>query len=170
MADDHDLYIRSAIDDAGRAACLLTWGPIEALLPVERVLLTARELMAAAAAAETDIALIGAMRDTLGSDDATLGVFLREVRGRRPVPAGRPALRIAAVAGYRTGQPFVHIGRGSMAAELTPDIARDVAGHWTEAAVAAQIDVRLRYALGEWDRLTPQEIEDLFAMIQTVGR
>lgn len=166
MADEHVVFIRSTLDAAGRAACLLKWGPVQALLDVERVLLTARELMAAAASAETDIALITAMREDIGADDATLAVFLRAVRGRRPVPAGRPALRIAAVAGARTGQPLIHIGRGSMSGELDPDEARDMAAHWTETAVAAQIDVRLRYALGEWDHLTPDQIEQLFTMIQ----
>ena len=35
---------------------------------------------------------------------------------------------------------------------------------------AAQIDVRLRYALGEWDRLNVVEIDRLFALIQDAGR
>ncbi|WP_181786037.1 hypothetical protein [Streptomyces phytophilus] len=170
MADEHVVYIRSTVDGAGRAACLLQWGPIQALLDVDRVLLTARELMAAAAAAETDIALAAAMREDLRADDATVGVFLREIRGRRPVPEGRPALRIAAVAGTHTGLPLVHIGRGSMAGELSPDDARDMAMHWAQAAVAAQIDVRLRYALGEWDHLTPDQTDRLFAMLQAVDR
>ncbi|PZG77141.1 hypothetical protein C1I97_37170, partial [Streptomyces sp. NTH33] len=80
------------------------------------------------------------------------------------------ALRIEAVAGVTTGLPHVNIARGSMKGQLTPDEARQMAAHWTEAAVAAQIDVRLRYALGEWDHLTTDDIEQLFTILQKTHR
>jgi hypothetical protein len=170
-ADDHTCYIRSTIDpETRKGACLLRWGPITALLAPEEVLTTARDLMAAAAAAETDIALIHAFRQELGLDLNTIGHMVLNVRRHRPTPTGKPALRITAVAGAKTGRPYVHIARGSQKGELTPDEAREMAVHWTEAATAAQIDVRLRYALGEWGHLTPDQIEDLFALLQKAQR
>jgi hypothetical protein len=159
-------HIRSTIDDDGNAACLLEWGPLQALLKPPTVLATARDLMAAASAAETDIALVDALRRDLKLDDDTAGFMLTAVRSRRVPPARKPALRIAAVAGAMTRQPYVNIARGSMTGQLAPNEAREMAQHWTETAVAAQIDVRLRYALGEWDRLNAVEIEELFTLIQ----
>lgn len=170
-AEDHTCYIRSTIDpETGKAACALRWGPTTALLPPTEVLTTARDLTAAAAAAETDIALIRAFRQELGLDLNTIGHMVLAVRQHRPTPTGKPALRISAVAGAKTGRPYVHIARGSMNGELTPDEAREMALHWTETAVAAQIDVRLRYALGEWNHLTPDQIEELFALLQKAQR
>ncbi|WP_262059710.1 hypothetical protein [Streptomyces sp. STR69] len=163
-------WIESTLDDTGKAACLLKWGPIRALLMPPVVLATARDLMSAAISAETDIALIGAFREEFRADDQMLGTVLKEVRERRPVLPTPSALRIHAVAGARTGKPLVHIGRGSMRGELTPDEAREMAVHWIQTATAAQIDVRLRYALGEWGRLNVVEVEELFALIRGVGR
>jgi hypothetical protein len=170
-ADDGRVcHIRSTLDDAGKAACLMEWGPVQALLEPDVVLATARDLVAAAFAAETDIALIETFRQDVKIPDYALGQLLQSVRGRRPEPRGKVALRIAAVAGANTGLPLVHIGRGSMKGELSPDEARTMAVQWIQTAVAAQIDVRLRYALGEWDKLTASEIEDLFALVQGVAR
>lgn len=158
-------WIRSTLDDNGRAACLLEWGPLQAFLAPARVMATARDLMAAAIGAETDIAFVTALREDLQLDDDAVGFMLQAVRRRRPVPAGGAALRIAAVAGAKTNRPYVTIARGSMSGELDPDEARAMAQHWTEAAAAAAIDVRLRYALGQWDRLSTTEIEELFGLL-----
>ncbi|MGW5122991.1 hypothetical protein ACWEQ7_02820 [Streptomyces sp. NPDC004069] len=168
--DDHTCWISSAVDSEGKAACHLTWGPVQALLKPQAVMDTARDLAAAAAHAETDIALLGVLRDQLGLDIQTAGQLLLDVRARRPMPATPSALRIDAVAGAKTGRPYVRIARGSMKGQLTPAEAREMAGHWTQAAVAAQIDVRLRYALGEWDHLTPAQIDDLFQTMQELHR
>lgn len=169
--DAHTCYIRSTTDPTdGTAACLITWGPVETLLTPEVTLNTARDLMAAAAAAETDIALIGWFREELKADLITTGQMVLDIRKRRPQPEGKTALRITAVAGARTGKPLLHIARGSMKGELSPDEARAMAQHWTEAAVAAQIDARLRYALGEWDHLTPADTEQLFGILAGLQR
>lgn len=168
--DDHIVYIGSATDANGKAACLLQWGKITKLLTPETVLTTARDLMAAAAAAETDIALVDSFRATLKLDMNTIGRIVLDIRKRRPMPKGKAALRISAVAGQRTHKPYVHVGLGSLKRELDPDEAREMALHWTEAAVAAQIDVRLRYALGEWNHLNPAQIEQLFTTLQGVQR
>lgn len=64
----------------------------------------------------------------------------------------------------------MRIARGSMTGELSPTEARAMATTWIETATAAVIDVRLRYALGEWDHLTPGQIEQLFSLIQSVQR
>ncbi len=171
MADADIVIIRSTTDPAdGTAACLLIWGSVEALLTPAKTLATARDLMAAAAHAESDIAFLAMCREHLRLDDATAGALLKEIRGRRPAPPTPAALRIHAVAGHETRRPYVHIARGSMKASLAPDEARQMAVHWTEAATAAKIDVRLRYALGEWDRLTPDEIDQLFLTVQRLGR
>lgn len=163
--------IRSTTNpEDGTAACLMEWGPIHALLKPQKVLDTGRDLMAAAASAETDVALIQSLREDIDAEDDVVGIMLTAVRRRRPLPTTRVALRIEAVAGANTGLPYVHIARGSMKAALTPDEARHMAQHRTEAAVAAQIDVRLRYALGEWGRLTPTDIDQLFTLLQKAQR
>jgi hypothetical protein len=168
--DDDTVYVSSTLDDSGKAAVLMKWGRVQTVLTPEAVLATARDLMAAAANAEADIALIKTCREVLRLDDGQLGLFLRDVRTRRPLARGKTALRIEAVAGAKTGMPYVHIGRGSMKAALDPDTARTMAMHWVETAVAAHIDVRLRYALGEWDPLNAGEIEELFTLIQKAQR
>ncbi|MGW0993509.1 hypothetical protein ACWD5V_09400 [Streptomyces sp. NPDC002523] len=174
MSDDLSnavCYIRSTTDpEDGTAACLLEWGPIQALLTPDVVLTTARDLTAAAAHAETDIALIRVFRSGLTLDMTTIGHMVRDIRAERPAPTGKTALRIEAVAGAKTGRPYVHIARGSMKGQLSPDEARQMALHWIEAAVAAQIDVRLRYALGDWDHLTPADVDQLFTLLQKVQR
>lgn len=167
---DYTIYVSSTLDDNGKAAVLMQWGTLQTLLTPEVTLTTARDLMAAAAAAEADIALIRTGREVLHLTDAMLGHLLQDVRARRPRPQGKTALRIEAVAGMKTGLPYVNIGRGSMKRQMDPDTAREMASHWVQTAVAAQIDVRLRYALGEWDRLNVVEIEELFALIQQAGR
>lgn len=166
--EQHICHISSTTDRDGKAVCLLEWGPIRALVTTAVVRTTARDLMAAAISAETDIAMIEAFREDLGLDDRVLGAALASVRSRRPAPAGQSALHIAAVAGANTGKPYVNIARGSMVGQLDPDEARTMAQHWMEAATAADIDVRLRYALGEWDHLDAPAIEDLFALMQKV--
>ncbi|MFE3855287.1 hypothetical protein ACFXPN_29665 [Streptomyces griseorubiginosus] len=172
QTDEHVAYIRSTIDpDTRKAACLLRWGPVETLLTPEVTLNTARDLMAAAAHAEADIAFLAYCREQIKVDLRTAGLMLRDIRARRPAPSGKTALRIQAVAGARTGQALVHIGRGSMKGELAPDEAREMAGHWTEAAMAAQIDVRLRYVLADFSHvLTPGDIEQIFAKLQGLQR
>lgn len=169
--DDHVCSIRSTTDPRdGTAACLMQWGTITALLTPEATLTTARDLMTAATHAETDIALVKVFRTDMKADMDTVGFVLREVRAGRPPLPGKAALRISAIAGAKTGKPVVHIARGSMKGELPPGEARQMAQHWTEVAVAAQIDVRLRYALGEWSHLTPTDIEHLFDTMRKVQR
>lgn len=167
---DDTVYVQSTLDDDGKATVLMQWGKIRAALSPEVTLTTARDLMAAAANAEADIALIRTCREVLRLTDGQMALLLRDVRSRRPAPVGRAALRIEAVAGANTGLPYVHIGRGPMKRAMDPDTARTMAIHWTQTAVAAQIDVRLRYALGEWDRLDVVEIEELFTLIQKAQR
>ncbi|MEU4173260.1 hypothetical protein AB0F46_41280 [Streptomyces sp. NPDC026665] len=169
MSDPHVCQIRSTTDSDGAAACLLDWGPVRALLAPPVVLATARDLAAAAAAAELDVAMVQALQEDLGADDQMLGLLVTMVRSRRPLPTTRAALRIEPIAGARTGQPYVHIGRGSMKGELSPDEAREMANVWTQVAVAAHIDVRLRHALRQWDRPDAGELEELFTLIQQEG-
>jgi hypothetical protein len=171
VAENRVAYIRSTVDpETRKAACLLVWGPVQALLEPEVVLNTARDLMAAAAHAETDIALIRVFRSGLKLDMTTIGHMVRDIRAERPAPTGKTALRIEAVAGAKTGLPLVHVARGSMKGELSPDEARQMAGHWTEAAIASQIDVRLRYVLGDFHQLTPDDLEEVFTKLQKVQR
>jgi hypothetical protein len=167
---DYTVYVASTLDDAGKAAVLMKWGVLEAVLTPEVTLTTARDLMAAAAAAEADIALIHTGREVLQLTDPMLARLMADVRSRRPKPVGKTALRIESVAGMKTGQPYVNIGRGSMKRQMDPDTAREMANHWTQAAIASQIDVRLRYALGEWDKLNVVEIEELFTLMRDTGR
>lgn len=166
---DHTAYIRSTVDPAtGKAACFLEWGTVQSLLQPDVVLNTARDLMAAAAGAEADVALVRSLREDIHAEDDVVGGMLAAVRRRRASPPAKAALRIGAVAGAKTGRPYVHIERGSMKGELDPDDAREMALHWTQAAVAAEIDNRLRYVLG--DLLTPGDVEEIFAKLQSLQR
>ncbi|MGW1324809.1 hypothetical protein ACWD64_19980 [Streptomyces antibioticus] len=165
------IWIRStAHPETGEAACLITWGSEQTLLTPEVTLVTARELTAAAAAAETDIALVQSLRQDIRADNAVIGGMLMAVRRRRPSPAARGALRIQAVAGAKTDRPYVHIARGSKGGELAPDEAREMAGHWTEAAVAAQIDARLRHTLTGHPALLPADVDQIFQQLQSLQR
>lgn len=166
------VWIRSTIDPrTQKAACLLNWGHVtEVLLTPEVVLTTARDLMAAAAHAEADVAFLAYCRETLKVDITTAGYMLRDIRAGRPAPTGKTALRIEAVAGAKTGKALVHIARGALKGELTPDTAREMAATWTEAAMAAQIDVRLRYVLGDYPQLNPADVEEIFGKLLSVQR
>lgn len=170
MTDEDNISISSGVDpDTGKGVCHLAWGPIRRLLDPAVVLNTARDLQAAAVRAETDVALIRVLRDRINADMDTTAELLRDVRDGRPMLLGTSALRIEAVAGYITGQPQVHIGRGSMKGALTPDEARTMALHWTETALAAQIDARLRYVLGEYPQLGASDVEDIFDGLRRAG-
>lgn len=169
MTDQDDINISSAVSDAGRAACLLQWGHLQIMLDPDQVLITARDLQAAAARAETDIALIRMLKARITTDLQVVGRMLADVRSERPMLPGKPALRIEAVAGAHTGQPYVHVGRGSMAGSMSPDEARTMAMNWVETAVAAHTDARLRYVLGEYDQLTPDDIAGIFTGLRRAG-
>lgn len=166
--DDGNLWIKSG-HQAGRAVCELQYGDTHVVLSPETTLITARDLHAAAARAEDDIALIKVLTDRVKLDLRGVGLVLGDVRTRRPMLTGKPALRIEAVAGHATGQPYVHIARGSMAAALSPDQAREMAQHWTEAAVAAQHDARLRYVLGDLPHITADDLTRIFAGMLDAG-
>lgn len=167
---DRVCLIRSTLDDQGKAACLVTWGSLRSIATPAAVLGTARDLTAAAAGAEADVALISGLREDFHMQDGGVGAILNAARVRRALPPMPSFLRVHTVAGAHTGQALVHIGRGSMEGELTPDEARDMALHWTEAAVAAQLDARIRYALGEWGALDPDDVDRFFTILQGLQR
>jgi hypothetical protein len=170
VPDEERITIASAAHaETGKGVCILRWGPVHTALDPEVVLHTARDLQAAAARAETDVALITVLRDRINADESTTAAFLVDVRTHRPMLPGTPALRIEAVAGYRTGRPQVHVARGSMKGALTPDEARTMALHWTETALASQIDARLRYVLGEFPQLDVDAVDAIFAGIRNTG-
>lgn len=170
MIDEDIVRIESTIQaSTGKARCRMLWGDLDVVLEPEVALNTARDLMAAATRAETDIAIIRVLRDRVGMGTQPIGVMLRDIRIAREMPALKVALRIEAVAGASTDQPYVHIGRGSLSGSLSPDRARTMATDWIAAAVASQIDVRLRYVLGEYDQLTPDDIENVFTGIRAAA-
>lgn len=166
--DDGNIWIKSG-HQAGKAVCELQYGTTRVTLTPEVTLVTARDLHAAAARAEDDIALIKVLTDRVKLDLRAVGLVLGDVRTRRPMLTGKPALRIEAVAGHATGQPYVHIARGSMSSSLSPDDARQMALHWTEAAVAAQLDARLRYVLGDFPHITDADLDRIFAGMLDAG-
>ncbi|MFJ2774641.1 hypothetical protein [Streptomyces sp. NPDC087300] len=177
MSDDNTMYIEGAADPTnGRPVCLIRWGAVQAEIPVEQVFATARDLAAAAVAAETDKALMEELMDPkrLALDLQTAGQLLVKVRERRDsIPrqqgAARAALRIGAVYGVRTKLPLVHIARGSMNGELSPDEARQMAQDWNEAAVASVLDARFRYAMGDVG-MDHVAIEDVFKRVAALLR
>lgn len=103
------------------------------------------------------------------TDEDNVVRVVADIRVDRPMLPGRSALRIEAVAGYYTGLPQVHVARGSMKGSLTPDAARTMAVHWTETALAAQIDARLRYVLGDYPQLGASDVEDIFDGLRRAG-
>lgn len=170
MADLEVVHIASHVDKAtGKPQCIVQWGKLAAVLDPEVVLRTARDLQAAAAHAETDIAFMTVMRERVGMDLHSTASLLADIRTARPMSTGEIALRIHAVAGTATGLPYVHIHRGSRSASLSPDMARGMAMDWTETAVAAYTDARLRYVLGEYPELTPTTIDTIFAGLRAAG-
>lgn len=170
MTEQDAILISSGVDpDTGKGVCLLAWGPINRMLDPAVVLNTARDLQAAAAHAETDIALIRVLHDGMDLDMGIVASVVADIRAERPMPPGSSILRVEAVAGAITGRPYVHIGRGSMKGSLTPDEARTMALHWTETALAAQIDARLRYVLGEYPQLASGDVEDIFDGLRRAG-
>ncbi len=167
---DEDVNIYSGVDpETGAAVCILEWGTVRKALQPEIVLITARDLHAAAARAETDIALIRVLRSHVGMSWEAVGAMLRNVRSERPMLPGKPALRIEAVAGAGTGMPYVHISRGSMKGSMGPDEAREMATNWIETAVAAHTDARLRYVLGEYPQISPDDVDGIFAGLRNAG-
>jgi hypothetical protein len=170
MSADDNVNIYSGVHpDTGAAICVLEWGPVRSALEPDVVLNTVRDLQAAASRAETDIALIRVLQDRLAGNIQATAAMLRDIRAERPMLPGKTALRIEAVAGVATGLPYVHIGRGSMKGSLSPDEARDMALHWTETAVAAHNDARLRYVLGEYPQITLADVEGIFAGLRRTG-
>lgn len=170
MSDEDQINILSGVHpDTGAAICVVEWGPLHVVLDPEVVLTTARDLHAAACNAEADIAMIRVLDTQLGGNIQATAALVRAVREQRPVAPGRSALRIEAIAGVATGLPFVHIGRGSMKGSLSPDEARDMALHWTETAVAAHNDARLRYVLGEYPQLSTDDMDGIFAGLRRTG-
>lgn len=169
MTDAESILISSAVDpDTARGACLVKWGPLQVMLSPELVLNTARDLVAAASNAEADIALIGVLTHArLGTH--AIADILRSVRAERGMTPGTSALRVEAVAGANTGRAYVHIGRGSMRNSLSPDEARTMALAWTETAVAANTDARLRYVLGEYPQLSPDDVAGIFTGLRRAG-
>lgn len=175
--DEQDIISIASTSDplTGAPQCLLEWGTITKALSVQETLLTARGLMAAAIAAETDKALMEELTDSrggLGLDFQTAGQILLGVRERRGTiarPSGRAALRIEAVYGARMKLPRVYVGRGWMKTDMSPDEARQMGQHWVETAVAASVDVRVRYAMGEGG-LDIVAIDDIFKAAQELQR
>lgn len=168
MTDDDKLWIKSGYH-RGKAVCELEYGTTHVILTPETTLITARDLHAAAARAEDDIALIRVLTERVKLDLRGVGLVLGDVRTRRPMLTGKPALRIEAVAGHMTGEPYVHIARGSMGASLSPDAAREMAEHWAAAATAAHHDARLRYVLGDLPHITADDLGRIFAGMQDAG-
>jgi hypothetical protein len=154
--DDVDLeniWITSAADPTtGAPCCHVVWGEKSKLVPSERVVATARELHAAAAAAEDEVALLGSLR-LIGAEDQSLYAMLVDIRGRRAelrMPEGpKPIFRIGAFAGAKTGKPLVQIELGSQQLTISAEDARKTGSDWYTTAVASILDVRIRYVLGE---------------------
>lgn len=171
MPDVDALTIESAVHGpTGRPGCIMRWGTRSTALEIDVVTETARDLYAAASYAETDLALVRLLRDQVRMEPGAIGALLRDVRAARPARAGKVALRVEAVVGATTDLPYVHIYRGSLEASLSPEAARTMADHWTAAAVAAQLDARLRYVLGEFHQLTTSDVDAVFTALRHTGR
>ena len=98
--------------------CLMTWGPLQVPLGIDVVRNTARELLAAAAGADADEALIAEFRETLNAPDHLVGHMLsrvRERRGKNTLAPGAVALQIETGVSATRWVGFVKIRRGSNA-------------------------------------------------------
>lgn len=169
MTDAESILIRSGVDpETGAGLCFLTWGKLRVKLDPQLVLNTARDLHAAAARAESDIALFRVL-SAVPIDTHIVAGVVRDVRNERGMLPGKSALRIEAIAGLHTGLPYVHAARGSQKHRMSPDEARAMALAWTETAVAAYSDSRLRYVLGEYPQLSPADVDGIFTGLLRAG-
>jgi hypothetical protein len=155
--------------ETGKAICIIKFGHMRKMAEPDIILNTARELNAAAEAAEIDVALMKVVLDDLELPDAACAAIMSKAREARPMPGGKVALRIEAVAGYHTRKPYIHVGLGSTKGSLEPNEARQMAQHWTEAAVTSHFDARLRYVLSDFDQLTEHDIENIFQGMLKAG-
>lgn len=167
------IWIQPSQDpDTGAPVCIVSWDEKAKAISTDDAFATARDLMAAAAYAETDKALVEELTDPRGGglDLRGAGALLARVRERRvPAPGrGRPALRIEAIYGANTGAALVHVGLGSHKGELDPAEARQMAQHWTETAVAALLDARSRYVLRTEFDFDQAQTERFFDQLQAI--
>jgi hypothetical protein len=173
--DDNSLIMWEAAADptTGAPMIKMTWDHKTKAYPLDRALATARDLVAAAAAAESDKALWDTLTDTLGLDEQNTFNVVADVRRRRTAlqerTTARPFLRIGAALGYNTRRPMVAFHSGSLSDQGPPEQARDMAAAIYETAVAAAIDARTRHVLAERG-LDIVAIEDILTEVCELGR
>jgi hypothetical protein len=157
----------------GEPLVVMHWAHKVKPYPVDRVLATARDVYAAAAAAEADAAVFATATGSLGVDERTAAMLMRDVREHRTAlqerGGAKPVLRVGAVFGAKTRRALVQFHSGSLNITISASEARENATRMVEAAVAASIDVRFRYALGEVG-LDVVAIEDVFKAVRGLDR
>jgi hypothetical protein len=135
-----DIWIESlpATDGYGAGTCRITWGAWEGYVDLAAVRATARDLLTAAAWADTATAL-----GRWGLKKEMVTAMLIDIQGR---PGGRPeTLMIGPGTERKTGAGMVVLWRGEFEdaasrAGLTPDGAREMAENWLSVALAAEQD------------------------------
>lgn len=167
------MWKATADPTTGAPMIAMIWDHKTKVYPLDRALATARDLLAAAAAAEGDKAMWETLTSYLGLDENTAFNFVADVRRRRTAlqerTTARPFLRIGAVLGYNTRQPMVAFHSGSLDDQGPPEQARDMASAIYETAVAAAIDARIRHVLAE-RCLDIVAIEEILGEVCALGR
>lgn len=167
------LVWESSADSAtGAPMIAMTWEHKTRLYPIDRALATARDLFAAAAAAESDAAVFAVLTEDLDAKPDTARGALAQVRRRRTglqeSPGARPILRIGAAYNAEKRRPFVAIHSGTLDAHLSCAEARAEALKIHEGALAAVMDARTRHVLAERG-LDSDAIEAILAEVCALG-
>lgn len=177
MSDDDTEYIQwQATCDltTGAPALVMTWGPKTRVYPIDRALATARDLYAAASAAEHDAALFETLtKGALRLESSIAEQMMLEVRRHRTAlqerPAAKPIYRIGAAFGHHTRRALVAIHLGSQDVLCSPEEARMEADAIYECAAGAVIDARIRHVLGERG-VDIVAVEEILAAMMALGK
>lgn len=153
------------------AACLISWGPLEWYADAEVVTQTAQDLMTCATYAD----LIGELLSKDFEGHVITGMvesMLSSAFAARPHVMGgmlgsEQTLGMMPAGSSERKAGVVMFKRGSMAGSLTPDGARQMATHWTEAALVARHDELVGMALE--DVLGAAGVEKVSAMLEYMG-
>lgn len=158
---------------AGRTSpptCLITWDVKELKITCSQVRDLAAAMMAAAARAEAEAAVVATLRRAHVGDQG-VGVFVADMRAHYDprILGTKDALTLVPGVSLFDGTPFVHANMSPYEpSRWSPEELRDTAAEWTQVAEAAERDSILTYALAEATDLTKQDIERLFGVMRDV--
>lgn len=165
MANDRDegsVWIESARNPDGRSQCLITWDSLQFYASADDVRLTAGDLMACAAYAETlmvltDMGLPPEHASRLGAD------VLRK-SGRKSLGTSA-TMRLWPAGSSGTGAAAVTMRRGSKEDTIPAADAREIALQFLEVAEAAESDDLIHEAMAGVG-ISPEQADRAFRYLR----